>query len=75
MWLQFPLLKREATSEALRHAGHEEYRETKETQVMQLYIHLGSCTEIRRRLMGKTRACLADSKHYRSCVCFQLAYL
>lgn len=51
-WLQFPLLKKEITSEVLKQTGDEEYNKTKQTQAMQLYIHLGGCTEICRRLMG-----------------------
>lgn len=49
MWLQFPLLKKEIMPEALRHAGDENYNEIKQTQVMQLYIHLGGCAEICRK--------------------------
>lgn len=60
-------------SEVLKHSGDEEYDETKQTQVMLLYIHLGGCTEICRRLMGKVRAGLADPKRY--CARFQFAYL
>jgi len=62
-------------SEVLKHSSDEEYNETKQTRVMQLYTPLGGCTEICRRLMGKIIASLADWKHYRSCAGVQFAYL